>query len=117
MAVDIKPHEQPDKEVVRRRRAARATQIVDYVFIVVYALIAIEILLELAGARDSNAFKRMIDGVSAPFLAPFRGLFSDPSIEGYHIMFSYLAALIVWMLVHLGIRGLIRLIANRRTTM
>lgn len=108
---------QTDNEVVRSRGAARAAQIIDYVFFVIYALIVVEIVLELAAARESNGFKNFIDAVSTPFLAPFRGLFSDPAIGESRVMFSYLAALVVWILVHLGIRGILRIVGTRKTTL
>ncbi len=106
-----------EREVGRTRRSARGAQIVDYVFFVIYALIAIEIVLEAAGARESNGFKSVMDTLTLPFLAPFRGLFADPSIGEYRFMFSYLAALVVWVLVHLAIRGLLRVIGHRQTTL
>jgi len=106
-----------EREVVRTRKSARGAQIVDYVFFVIYALIAVEIVLEAAGARESSGFKHLMDTLTLPFLAPFRGLFSDPAIGEYRIMFSYIAALVVWMLVHLAIRGLLRIIGHRRTTL
>lgn len=103
------------QEIRKTRAAARVAQIVDFIFIVLYVLIAIEIVLELTGARDSNGFKHAMDVITNPFLAPFRGLFSDPAIGQYRFMFSYLAALVVYVLLHLAIRGVIRLIARRRT--
>ena len=103
--------------VARARGSARGAQIVDYIFFVIYALIAIEIILEAAGARESNGFKSIMDTLTVPFLAPFRGLFADPAIGEYRFMFSYLAALVVWILVHLAIRGLLRVIGHRKTTL
>jgi hypothetical protein len=58
-----------------------------------------------------------MDTLSYPFLAPFRGLFADPSIGEYRFMFSYLAALAIWIVVHLMIRGLLRVIGRRQTTL
>ncbi len=109
--------DKPERDVVSDERkgqiAARITQIVDYVFFVIYAIIAVEILLELAGARDRNAFKQFMDGISSPFLSPFDGLFRDPAFGEYHVMYSYIAALIIWALVHVAIRRLIRVLAPR----
>ncbi|MFO0748310.1 MAG: hypothetical protein U1F43_22005 [Myxococcota bacterium] len=106
-----------EHEIARGRKSARGAQIVDYIFYVIYALIAVEIALEAAGARDSNGFKGVMDTLTLPFLAPFRGLFADPAIGQYRFMFSYLAALVVWILVHLAIRGLLRVIGKRSTTL
>ncbi len=106
-----------DNEVIRARGAARVAQVIDYVFFVIYGLILTMIVLEAAGARESNGFKGVMDTITTPFLAPFRGLFSDPAVGEYRFMFSYLAALVVWILVHLAIRGLLRLYGHRKTTL
>src|SRR5262245_38498785 len=42
-----------ETEIERARFAARLSQVVDYVFGVIYALIGLEIVLELLGARES----------------------------------------------------------------
>lgn len=104
-----------DREVARTRTTARGAQVIDYIFFVIYGLIVIEIVLEAAGARESNGFKNAMDAITTPFLAPFRGLFSDPAIGEYRIMFSYIAGLVVWILIHLAIRGLLRVIGTRST--
>jgi hypothetical protein len=46
--------------VGRARGAARGSQIVDYVFYVAYALLAIRLVLALIGARSTNGFVRFI---------------------------------------------------------
>ncbi len=106
-----------EREVARTRGSARVAQIVDYVFFVIYTLIVIEIVLEATGARETNGFKQAMDTITTPFLLPFRGLFADLSVDGYRFVFSYVAALVVWILVHLAIRGLIRLVGRRPTTL
>src|SRR5690348_14179415 len=53
-----------EREVARTRKSARAIQIIDYVFFVIYALIAIEIVLEAVGARESNGFQSLMDTVT-----------------------------------------------------
>ena len=106
-----------DREVARTRGSARLAQIVDYVFFVIYALIVIEIVLEATGARETNGFKQAMDTITTPFLAPFRGLFADLSVDGYRFVLSYVAGLVVWVLLHLAIRGLIRVIGRRQTTL
>ena len=66
-----------EAEIDRGRAAARVSQVVDYVFYLVYSLIGLEILLELLGARETNAFKNFIDALTAPFLLPFKTLMPD----------------------------------------
>jgi uncharacterized protein YggT (Ycf19 family) len=98
------------------RGAARVAQVVDYLFYVVYGLIGLEIVLELFGARQASGFKRFLDGVSYPFLAPFRGLMPDPSVGSMQLMVSYLVGLVVWMLIHMAVKGLLRVVGERRAT-
>ncbi|HWC77206.1 MAG TPA: hypothetical protein VG778_07085 [Blastocatellia bacterium] len=104
-----------DAEIERGRGAARVSQVVDYIFFVIYGLIGLEILLELLGARESNAFKNLIDTVSAPLLAPFNTLMPDLSSGRFQFKFSYVMALIVYMLLHLAVNGILRMLAHRKT--
>lgn len=104
-----------DQEVARGRVAARVSQIVDYVFYLVYGLIGLQIVFDLFGARRGNGIRDFVEFVSAPFLAPFKNLFSDPSAGSFRLRFSYLAALVVYILLHVAVNGLLRVIAQRKT--
>jgi|GEM_PF-3926299 len=94
-----------DGEIRKSRGAARGAQILDYLFFLLYGLIVIEIVLELAGARETNGFKQVMDTITYPFLKPFKGLFADPAGGEYRVMFSYLAALGIYILTHLAVRA------------
>lgn len=120
VARDLKGHAirevaDTEREVERSRRLARTSQVVDYVFFVIYGLIGLSFLLELLGARESAGFKQFLDAVSGPLLAPFQGLMPDPGVGSSRFMVSYLIALLVYGLLHLAARGLLRLLAHRRT--
>jgi uncharacterized protein YggT (Ycf19 family) len=104
-----------DAEIDRGRAAARVSQIIDYVFYLIYSLIALEILLELLGARESNTFKNLVDGLTAPLLLPFTTLMPDISRGRFQLRISYLVALLVYVLFHMAINGLLRLFAHRKT--
>jgi uncharacterized protein YggT (Ycf19 family) len=99
-------------EVVRGKGEAlsRAVRLLDYVFFLIYAVVGLRIFLELLGAREGSGFKQLLDLVSDPLLLPFKGLLPDPGIGPFHLMLSYMVGLIVYALVHLAIRGLIRLL-------
>ena len=103
-----------EAEVERAKGAARVSQFVDYVFYVIYGIISLEIILEGLGARESAGFKQLIDTLAAPFLAPFEGLMPDPSSGPFRLMLSYIMALVVYLLVHLAITGLLRMVAHRK---
>lgn len=104
-----------ETEIDRGRTAARVSQVIDYVFYLIYSLIGLEILLELLGARESNGFKNFIDALTTPLLLPFRTLMPDLARGRFEFRISYLVALFVYVLLHLAINGLLRLFAHRKT--
>jgi hypothetical protein len=107
---------QTEREVERGRGAARVSQIVDYIFYVIYALLALRFVLALLAARSSAGFVRFIVTVTDPFYRPFRGIVASPSTEGGHtLMMPLVIAIIVYILLHLAINGLLRIIAHRKT--
>jgi YggT family protein len=103
-------------ELERAKGVARLSQVIDYIFYLVYGIITLEIILELLGARDGNAFKRFVDAISAPFLSPFKSLLVDPAAGRFQLRLSFFVALIVYILLHLAINGMLRLFAHRKTT-
>src|SRR5262249_41602253 len=98
-----------EAELEQARVAARVSQVVDYIFYLIYGLISLEILLELIGAKDSSGFKIFIDGVTRPLLGPFRALVPDLTTGRFQLKVAYLVALVVYILLHLAINGLLRL--------
>jgi uncharacterized protein YggT (Ycf19 family) len=105
-----------EREVERARGVARISQVVDYVFYLIYGLLAIRLLLALLAARRSAGFAQFIYNVTDPLYAPFRGIVASPTAEGGHTLaLPIVLALIVYALLHLGINGLLRLIAHRKT--
>jgi uncharacterized protein YggT (Ycf19 family) len=104
-----------ESEIERGRVAARVSQVVDYIFYLIYALIALEIVLELLGARETNSFKRFMDALTAPLLLPFNTLMPDLAQGRFQLKISYLVALLVYVLLHFAINGLLRLLAHRKT--
>lgn len=105
-----------EREVGRARGLARVSQIVDYLFYVIYALLGLRFLLALMAARSTAGFVRFIVAVTDPLYEPFRGIVSSPRTDGGHtLMMPLVIAIIVYVLLHLGINGLLRLIAHRKT--
>src|SRR5262245_33356377 len=104
-----------DTELERGKAFARVSQVVDYIFYLIYGIIGLEIVLDAVGARESAGFKRFVDALAAPLLAPFRGLMPDPGIGRFRFMLSYVVASLVYMLVHLAVNGLLRLFVQRKT--
>lgn len=105
-----------ESEIARARTVARISQVIDYLFGVIYGLIGLLIVLDLIGARESSGFKQFINVITAPLVAPFRGLMPDPRFGNFRLMLSYIIGLIVYGLLHLAVRGLLRLATERQTT-
>jgi len=105
-----------EREVERARVMARISQVVDYIFFLIYGLLTIRLLLELFAARESAGFFQFIKSVTNPFYAPFRGLVPSPSTpEGFTLALPIVIAIVVYMLLHLAINGLLRMFAHRKT--
>lgn len=107
---------QTEREVERSRVVARISQVVDYIFFLIYGLLTIRLLLELFAARESAGFFQFIKNVTDPIYAPFRGLVPSPSTaEGFTLALPIVVAIVVYMLLHLAINGLLRMFAHRKT--
>jgi len=104
-----------EAELERSRGMARLSQVIDYLFYLVYGLISMQITLDLLGARRGNGFRDFIDTVCAPLLAPFYSLMPSVGRGSFQLRLSYVFALIVYLLLHLAINGLLRLVAHRKT--
>jgi YggT family protein len=100
----------------RERRyhvAGRATQAVDYLFYLLYGLLATRFVLSLLGASEQAGFVQFIQGVTNPFYAPFANIVARPAVNGGYLDFPLLIAVLAYALLHMAIRGLIRLLAGR----
>ena len=102
--------------VTRSRGAARTSQVVDYVFYLIYALLGLRLALALIGARTASGFVQFINGVTYPLYAPFRGIVASPSAEGFTLAIPVAIAILVYMLLHAGINGALRFGTHRKTT-
>ena len=68
------------------------------------ALIAIRFVLLLVGADAAVGFAKLIYGITAPFVAPFLGLFGratsyDGAAQAGTVQFEALVAIVVWTLI------------------
>jgi hypothetical protein len=107
---------QTEREVERGRGLARISQVVDYIFYVIYALLGMRFLLALLAARSTAGFVQFIVTVTNPFYAPFKGIVASPSTDaGHTLMLPIVVAIIAYILLHLAINGLLRLGAHRKT--
>src|SRR6266513_1040363 len=100
-----------EREVGRARGVARISQVIDYIFFVLYALLGLRFLLALLAARSGAGFVQFIVTVTNPFYEPFRGIVASPRTDGGHtLMMPLVIAFIVYILLHLAINGILRII-------
>ena len=111
----VREVESTEWELERGKSVARMSQVVDYLFYLVYGVIGLEIVLDAVGARQSAGFKQLLDAMAMPLLAPFRGLLLEPGVGRFRFMTSYVAALVVYAMLHMAVSGLFRLFVHRKT--
>lgn len=105
-----------EREVERGRGAARISQIIDYIFFVLYALLGMRFLLALMAARSTAGFVQFIVAVTNPFYLPFKGIVASPATDqGHTVMMPIIIAIIAYLLLHLAINGILRMMAHRKT--
>ena len=105
-----------EREVERGRGAARISQVIDYIFYLLYALLGMRFLLALLAAHSTAGFVQFIVAVTNPFYAPFRGIVNSPSTnEGHTLLLPIVIAIIAYVILHLAINGLLRMVAHRKT--
>jgi uncharacterized protein YggT (Ycf19 family) len=106
-----------NREMSRARGTARVSQVVDYVFYVVYGLLSIRLVLTLLAANTGNGFVQLINSVTDPFYALFRGIVASPSGAGGHTLaIPIIIAIGVYALLHFAINGALRMRVHRKTT-
>lgn len=105
-----------DREVARGRTVARVSQVIDYLFGLLYGLLAIRFVLAMLAARSDNGFVQFIVSVTNPFYSPFEGIVSSPTVDGGHtLVVPLIIALIVYGLLHAAINGMLRIFVHRKT--
>lgn len=105
-----------DREARARRQRImdQATLGADYLFYLLYGLLGIRFVLSLLGAAETAGFVQFIHGITAPFYAPFSGIVATPAVNGGTFDFPIVIALLAYFLLHLAVRGLLRLLAGDR---
>lgn len=105
-----------ESELGRAKVAARISQVIDYLFYLVYGVISLQIVFSLLGASNTNGFKIFLNTITSPLLAPFNKIMPNPSVGNSTFMLSFIVALVVYILIHLAINGMLRLVVDKKTT-
>jgi hypothetical protein len=103
------------RDLDRSRTFARASQVTDYLFSLLYGLLAMRLALALIGARPGNGFVQFIDAVTNPFYRWFHGIVSSPTAGDHTLAVPIIVALVAYALLHAAVRGLFRMLVHRKT--
>ena len=98
-----------------QRMVGRGLRFMSLGFWLLYALIGLQIMLEAMGAHDYAGFKKFLDGITGPFLDPFRGLLDDPALQDHQLMLSYVVVLAVYFLLQGVLRKLVLMVTEAVT--
>jgi hypothetical protein len=82
-----------------RARVYNVQQVIYLVFGILEGLLALRFVLKLLGANPHSGFASFIYGITAPFMAPFIGVFGEPSAGGSVVEFNALVAIAVYALI------------------
>ena len=96
----------------RRLAGHRTVQLVYWIFGLIEGLILIRFILKALGANPSASFAEFIYGITAPLVAPFYGLFGNPSAQGSVLELHSIVALIVYALLAWLIAKLVWIVAG-----
>ncbi len=88
-----------DPYAVRRMQVAKTEQAIYLIFGILEVLIGIRFVLRLLAANPNAGFAQFIYGITAPFMAPFAGLFGTPQYAGSVFEFNAIIAIIVYALI------------------
>jgi uncharacterized protein YggT (Ycf19 family) len=103
-----------ERAVGRHRAVGAVSAAVNFVFAIIYTIVGMRIVLEVIGANEGNRFKAFVDRLSAPLLGIFDGLLPNLRFENFVLPLSFVFALVVYALVHYGIRRILYAIAYPR---
>jgi uncharacterized protein YggT (Ycf19 family) len=96
----------------RRVAVARVARVFDYLFGILYALLAIRLLLEAIYARQGTGFFELIARLTDPFYNPFKGIVRIDHVDGARVVWPLVVAIAAYMILHAAIRGLLRILAR-----
>lgn len=86
-----------------------AQRVVYYIGGVIVALLALRLVLQLLGANQESGFVEFIYGLTAAFVAPFYGIFGEPTYGQSQFETSTFVAIVVYSLLTIGIAKLLTL--------
>jgi predicted membrane channel-forming protein YqfA (hemolysin III family) len=104
-----KTNEQAGNTTVQRESVANTTHTSGFII----ALLFVRLLLQLLGANQGSDFVGFIYSMSALFVAPFVGIFGEPTFGASQLETSTVVAIVIYALITIGIARLISLTRPR----
>ena len=92
---------------------SRAIRAVWFAACVIDVILGLRFLLKLFGASPQSEFVSLVYLLSAPLVAPFRGIFPNAGRGVFVLEPAALVALAIYPLLAGGVVGLIRILATR----
>lgn len=83
---------------VKEAQADRGNAWIWYVVGLIDLLLALRLVFNLFGARTVG-FANFLDSVTDPLIAPFRGIFPSPQLEGSYFDTAALVAIVAYLLL------------------
>lgn len=101
-----------DDPNVRRSNARYwAVAIIYFLLTVLEIILVLRFLFRFLGANQGNGFVMWLYSFSYPFVAPFKGIFTDPSLGYAHVFeVSTLIAMLIYALIAWGLVALSRIV-------
>ena len=104
-----------ERDVQRQHAMARVSQVVDYLFFVVYLLLFTRLVLVLLAANPASGFVQWVDTISSPLFAPFNGILPNVALGNGHVLsIPIVVGIVAYAIGHAVISGLLRMVAHRR---
>ena len=104
--------DEPARTTETHTRASSGTfakRIVYYIGGVIIALVFLRFLFLILGANQGSAFVDFVYGLSSIFVAPFVGIFGEPTFGVSYVETSSIVAMVVYALITVGIGKLFTL--------
>jgi uncharacterized protein YggT (Ycf19 family) len=94
--------------IVESRATYTASSIIYYLLNAVEVILAARFLLRLLGANIATPFVNFVYAISAPFVAPFRGMFANATFDTGVVEWTTIVALLIYAILAYAIVELIR---------
>ena len=101
---------QPSETMRRASGVTRIKQVIYFIFGAINVLLVLRFVFLLLGASETSSFIQFIYSVSQPFVAPFLGIFGEPSLGNSVVEWASLVAIAIYTLVSYGLARIVELI-------